>query len=400
MANRREQMRKSNMSRNFTRQAGTLRPDERGQMAFLMVLTLPVLSIFMALVVDVGVWFLDHRVAQNQVDAAALAAVQDLPAANTTQATATVDNWLTKNGSGPEDISCLEYSDRNGDGLFDTVRVCIERQSPGFFSTLSGIPFVYVGAGAVATVIPGQQPSEPYAIFANHDCPDASPAVQGPGSVNIITGGVHSNCDLMLNGSSNTVTGPVTFVGDVTVPGSGNVCNGSPCELVAVQVSPVSMPINYTFADVPCDYTGVEDLRARPQYWRDSGLTRLKDGVYCNETGKLTLSGGGVEGNVTLVAAEIDLSGSDYTLTPYWNDILLFATSNEPSAVVASGSEGSWTGIIYAPNGEAQVAGSAGLSLVSSIIADTVVLSGSNFSIKAIMGAPAGTGTPQIALVE
>ena len=400
MANRREQMRKSNMSRNFTRQAGTLRPDERGQMAFLMVLTLPVLAIFMALVVDVGAWFLDHRVAQNQVDAAALAAVQDLPAANTTQATATVDKWLTKNGSGPEDISCLEYSDRNGDGLFDTVRVCIERQSPGFFSTLSGIPFVYVGAAAVATVIPGQQPSEPYAIFANHDCPDASPAVQGPGSVNIFTGGVHSNCDLMLNGSSNTLTGPVTYVGDVTVPGSGNVCNGSPCELVAVQVSPVSMPINYTFADVPCDYTGVEDLRARPQYWRDSGLTRLKDGVYCNETGKLTLSGGGVEGNVTLVAAEIDLSGSDYTLTPYWNDILLFATSNEPSAVVASGSEGSWTGIIYAPNGQAQVAGSAGLSLVSSIIADTVVLSGSNFSIKAIMRAPAGTGTPQFALVE
>ncbi len=83
--------------RNLKHITGQLGRDERGQMAFLMVLSLPVLFIFMALAVDVGVWFFDHRTAQNQADAAALAAAQFLPAADTTEATAAVNRWLGKN---------------------------------------------------------------------------------------------------------------------------------------------------------------------------------------------------------------------------------------------------------------------------------------------------------------
>ena len=127
--------------------------DESGAMAFLMLLTMPVIFIFFALALDAGVWYFDHRIAQNQADAAALAAVQHLPAASTTEASATVNLWLTKNGSGPADVSCLEYSDLvGGDGLYDSVRVCVRRQSPGTFSTLVGIPFVYVSAVAEARV--------------------------------------------------------------------------------------------------------------------------------------------------------------------------------------------------------------------------------------------------------
>lgn len=128
--------------------------DDSGQMAILFVLTLLVVFIFFALAFDAGLWYFDHRTAQNQSEAAALAAVQELPATDTGPATAAADDWLTKNGSGSDERSCLDYSDRNGDGRFDTARVCVRRESPGIFAALSGIDFVNVSAAATATVGP------------------------------------------------------------------------------------------------------------------------------------------------------------------------------------------------------------------------------------------------------
>ena len=59
-------------------------------MAIAMILSLiGVLTLF-ALALDAGLWFFDHRTAQNQADAAALAAAQYLPSADTSQATANV----------------------------------------------------------------------------------------------------------------------------------------------------------------------------------------------------------------------------------------------------------------------------------------------------------------------
>ena len=64
-----------------------LRRQEDGQMAILLVMVLPAVFLLFALPLDAGIWFLDHRIAQSQADAAALAAAQYLPATDTTQAT-------------------------------------------------------------------------------------------------------------------------------------------------------------------------------------------------------------------------------------------------------------------------------------------------------------------------
>ena len=148
------------MSEHLIRRLAILRRDESGQTAFIMLLALPVIFVFFGLAADAGIWFFDHRLAQNQADAAALAAINFLPAPfeELGQATAAVDQWLTKNGSGPEDRSCLEYSDlvpsAAPDGLFDAVRVCVRRESPGLFSGFSGVSFVHVSAVAGARVAP------------------------------------------------------------------------------------------------------------------------------------------------------------------------------------------------------------------------------------------------------
>jgi len=137
-----------------------LRREENGQMAIAVVLALPVVFVFFGLAMDAGLWFLDHRLAQNQTDAAVLAAVQELPAEDTDAVAAVVDTWLTKNGSGPEDLGCRDGSpspqffDRYPvgapDGRYDEIHVCVRRQSPGIFAGFFGVSSVWVSAEAMA----------------------------------------------------------------------------------------------------------------------------------------------------------------------------------------------------------------------------------------------------------
>jgi Flp pilus assembly protein TadG len=140
------------LGRTLLKRIADAHRDDSGQMAILFILTLLVVFIFFALAFDAGLWYFDHRTAQNQSEAAALAAAQELPNTDTSGATAAADEWLAKNGSGADERYCLDYSDRSGDGKFDTARVCVRREAPGIFAALSGIKSVWVSAAATATV--------------------------------------------------------------------------------------------------------------------------------------------------------------------------------------------------------------------------------------------------------
>jgi len=157
--------------------AAKLSREEDGQIAVLMIMILPVVFLFFALALDAGIWFFDHRLAQNQADAAALAAVQHLPAVEFSEAhidaEIAVETWVTKNGSNPGEPECgdggvtpsPEFRDVHpapsvanppggGDGRLDWVRVCVRRKPPGIFSGLAGLNFIYVSAAATARVGP------------------------------------------------------------------------------------------------------------------------------------------------------------------------------------------------------------------------------------------------------
>lgn len=123
-------------------------------MAITMVLMVIVVFMFFAFSFDAGLWYFDHRTAQNQVEAAALAAVQHLPAEDTAAAQNAAEAWLTQNGASVDDIACMEFEDRNNDGKYETARVCVRRQSPGIFASLSGVSVAWISAAATATVGP------------------------------------------------------------------------------------------------------------------------------------------------------------------------------------------------------------------------------------------------------
>jgi Flp pilus assembly protein TadG len=119
---------------------------ERGQVIVFTVITLTVMLGLAAAVIDVGSWYRADRKLQTTVDAAALAAAQELPS-DTAAAAALATEYAGKNGGGPITTSFSATAVAN-----DTVTVTGSRPAPGFFSKIFGIDSVTVGATATARV--------------------------------------------------------------------------------------------------------------------------------------------------------------------------------------------------------------------------------------------------------
>jgi len=181
-------------------------------------------------------------------------------------------------------------------------------------------------------------------------------ALELSGSKNAVTGNVHSNGGLKISGSKNTVSGAVTYR-----TGCRADVKGLTATAAALQADPLA---HLTPAHFPCTFsrTGSWDLKGP-----------LAPGVYC-ATGTIKLSASKVSGNVTFVADRVELSGSNLNLTPNRLGVLAWATGTG-DAVKVSGSNSTFAGIVYAPNGKAEFSGS-NLTL-GSIVASTIKLSGS-----------------------
>lgn len=119
--------------------------DERGQAVVVTVVFLASLIGAVALTLDVGSWFREHRQAQSAADAAALAAAQSLPDDPTT-AFDLASKYAKDNGG--VDASQITFT---SDWVpNDTVNVRVVRTAPGFFSKIFGIDSATVHANASA----------------------------------------------------------------------------------------------------------------------------------------------------------------------------------------------------------------------------------------------------------
>ncbi len=122
---------------------------EGGQMLVLFVLALGVLMGFVAMTVDVGMIFVERRSLQNAADAAALAAVQELPE-SPSEAVAAAEEWAEMNGYEGEDGATITITTPyQGDP--DSIEVVIEEEMPFIFARVLGLESTGVGARAVAT---------------------------------------------------------------------------------------------------------------------------------------------------------------------------------------------------------------------------------------------------------
>jgi hypothetical protein len=121
---------------------------ESGQVVpITMIVMLGVLLGICALVIDIGAWFESSRKLQSVADAAALAAVQDLPAAPAA-ASSDAQSYAQANGT-PLTSNPVISSTTTAN---DTVTVSTSAQAPLFFARVVGITSATVHARAVAQV--------------------------------------------------------------------------------------------------------------------------------------------------------------------------------------------------------------------------------------------------------
>jgi putative Flp pilus-assembly TadE/G-like protein len=119
---------------------------ESGQAFAVSAVFITVMLGAVALTVDVGAWFREHRQAQTTADAAALAAAESLPY-DTVAAKSAAQSYAGKNGGG---VTAGDISFQSEIGVDDTVTVNVKRTVPGFFSRIFSIDSVNVHASAAA----------------------------------------------------------------------------------------------------------------------------------------------------------------------------------------------------------------------------------------------------------
>lgn len=402
---------------------------ESGQIAVILALAMVGLLAFTALAIDGGNMYLQKRNAQNAADAGAIAGTREVhrilhldpddaeyPADPDTELRAEINEFVQSNGvpDTAEDASGVVndniqvfYLDVNGDPIGS-----VEVGSVGYVPSESrgigveaSIPFDTFLAGLIgrpnaqATATAGavyEQESSTYlsALYAIGTC--IPQTLDLTGSYQEVNGGIHSNANLSIQGSTanpSQITGTVEAVGDIAYSGVDFITEGqpSPCELGEFGVS-FSYEDYLPGTDKALDAQAVgmyyiyEDNgnATAPEPWQVDGLhvSRDPDGFtipsnFPTEPGL----------EISLVAKGPIKVQADTVLKAYVDGILLFSTygdRNCPSnktAISLSGNQFNWEGLIYAPNGHVDISASSNSTLYGLIVAWTINLSGSYMQV-------------------
>ncbi len=349
-------------------------PDgERGATTFyVLFLIVPLIIVGGVIVVDLGRLFVERREIQGAVDFAALAGAAELP--DEDSAIAYAREWLIRNSVDVDDPGVTVEIITPYDGSDRKIEVRASRPvNLLFFPILGGIGPQQVGARAVARYSLGDE--GPITVFANNpECPTGNEQVDFPGSDMVISGRVHSNGSFKTGGYGNDFIGTVTYLCELDVSGSAvDFIPDDPVQLSNV----LPMPLDYEW----------EDFLPLCNWLPDGKLPDGAEGILCYD-GDLDASEQYLTANVTLVATgKITLAGSDGNFTPYYEGLLAFSTAAQDPAIVISGQNTLYEGIVFAPNGGIVFSGSDGLQYSASLIADRVTISGQNFGLEGYLGA-------------
>ncbi len=371
-------------------------------MLIVVALSLTALMGFLALALDMSLAMNERRTAQNAADHAALSASYAKCTSGSPVAAANAS--VTRNGYS---IAELTLTSLGG----NRYRAVIDSSTPTFFGRVLGFSVVDVLTRAVGDCSGGGGSGN--AIFAAGDrCRSyGKEQLDISGSNQTVYGGVHSNDNADISGSSNDFgdtnppVDPFTYVSTISNGGSGNDYDpGYPAQ-VGHQPTPI------TFDLVDYQPGGRAALAAGSDYFYVNGdidgdyIHSHGDGLYY-ATGKIDVGRSGLNRDVTLVAEdELKLAGSNQHLDPYIDGLLAYGANVysgidrcDKFVVSAGGSNQDWSGIIYGPNGLVEMNGSSNTALTGSLIGYSVRLNGSDLTI--IADPSLFPGDPFVALEE
>ena len=205
--------------------------------------------------------------------------------------------------------------------------------------------------------------------------------VRTSGSDQTITDAMTVNGDFTVSGSNNTVEGATTVHGTFTVSGSDNSFGASEDTQTLLRPLPVNCPVDEF---PPPTFSWAEDVNLvqEEEVWEDwPTRSRLKPGVY-SATGRIDVSGSLVTGTVTFIADQVHISGSEVDLWPYYGGITAYGTGAGNDVIKLAGSihDGTWRGMIYAPEGQVHFSGS-GMTFYGSVVGQDIKIPGSDIRV-------------------
>lgn len=387
--------------------------DEKGAAAILVAVSLVLLVGFAALAIDGGLGFDQRRGTQNAADNAALAAAWE--------------ECNPRDAGAPDPVgSALAVAAQNGYDDTDpdvvvTVNALGTAEYEVIIQQVNDTTFAAPGVGAETLTVVSQGVATcekedflgGYAIFAGADsCPSGGAIeLDLTGSTKTINGGIFSNGDLKINGPNTTVIGTVEY--------RGNFQSNAGVTAEQFFGSPKVYPLDLDIAEFrpggprqaanPGTYFFSAPSTAIDNNWMTSNghatgnnanMVITQSGIYYSpKTGNNAIELKGVSTapgvTVTFVAEGQIVIIGDASITGYapltpgaYSPLILFSNAETPpscstNAIQFSGSNMTWTGLIYAPNGEVQMsASSTDASVNGSIIGYSVNISGSDFEIN------------------
>ena len=387
--------------------------DERGAAAFMVAISLLVLVGFAALAIDGGLGFDQRRGTQNAADNAALAAAWEACNPRDAGAPDPVGSALA--------VAAQNGYDDNDPEVVVTVNTLGTAEYEVIIQQVNDTTFAAPGVGAETLTVVSQGVAtceqEPflggYAIFAGAETCTSGGAIELDltGSTKTINGGIFSNGDLKINGPNTTVNGSIEYRGSFQ----------SNAGVFADQYfgSPKAYPLELDIAEFrpggarqtadPSHYYNSAPSTAIDNGWmtstghatgNNSNIEIIHSGIYYSpKTGgdAINLKGVTTAPGVTVtfvsegqmhIIGNADLTGYAPVSQGAYSPLLMMSNAGSPpacnvNAIQFSGSNMTWTGLIFAPNGEVQMsASSTNANINGSIIAYSVSISGSDFSIN------------------
>lgn len=327
---------------------------EQGSIAIILALAFTVLLGFCALVVDTGMIYIQAQKLQNAMDAAALAAAQDLP--NISLALIDAEQYAQQNGISPSEIE-VSFTDEN-----NTVTVTGKRTVNYYFAQVLGYKSGTVSRTASATQA-SMGAAFNYALFSGSK---TSELVLN-GSSQYVGGSSHTNYSFDGNGSKLTITGACEAVNNITINGSQIDIGSRITDAPYVEMPDFSETIRLQAEQANQSYSGGKNF--------NGSNVSVQSPIYVD--GDLTVNGSRFSGKGTIVATgNITFNGSN--LLNSGEDAVCFYSKN--GNITINGSGINLEGIVYAPKGTITMNGSQ-QTIQGRVIGNQVTINGSNLSI-------------------
>jgi len=326
--------------------------NQNGSVIVLATFAFVVLMGMVGLALDMGNLYLQRIKIQNAVDAAALCGAQDLP--NTASATTDANTYLTSNGEQPANAT-MSFANANTEMI-----VSVTRNVQTMFLSVLGFKSYPVGASATALLNGVGGPFND-AIFSG----STSISLPLNGSGFNIKGTVHTNNNLIVNGSSIIVTGAAQAVGTITTNGSGLSFGSLVPNSSFIAMPNLSATIAAAAATAGQVYVGNKTI---------NGSAITANPMYVE--GNVTVNGSGFTATgVVLSDGNVTINGSGIAAG---NAQVCFYSEN--GNITINGSGIALNGVLYAPNGQIIINGSS-ITVDGSVVGNQVVINGSSFAV-------------------